>query len=88
MTSFSEKSNYEIALSLRGWGRRSSLYGDSEDYIRRFEAKIDGLNYDDKHIFDDIAYNFLPSEISAVFALVQFKKIRGKYKKGLITSIF
>ena len=70
MVCFNEKKNYELGLSLRGWGRRSSLYGESEDYERRFSAKIDGLDYDDKYIFDDIAYNFLPSEISAAFALI------------------
>ena len=58
MTCFSDKENYELALSLRGWGRRASLYSDSEDYERRFSAKIDDIFYDDKYIFDDIAYNF------------------------------
>ena len=33
------------------------------------------MNYDDKYIFDDIAYNFLPSEISAAFALIQIKNL-------------
>ena len=75
MTCFSDKENYDLGLSLRGWGRRSSLYGETEDYERRFNAKIDGMNYDDKYIFDDIAYNFLPSEISAAFALVQIKNL-------------
>ena len=41
MTCFSEKEHYDFALSLRGWGRRSSLYGETEDYERRFNAKID-----------------------------------------------
>ena len=75
MTCFSDKENYDLGLSLRGWGRRSSLYGETEDYERRFNAKIDGMNYDDKYIFDDIAYNFLPSEISAAFALIQIKNL-------------
>ena len=83
MTCFSDKENYELGLSLRGWGRRSSLYGETEDYERRFNAKIDGINYDDKYIFDDIAYNFLPSEISAAFALVQIKNLRGNLKNRL-----
>ena len=75
MTCFKDKESFELGLSLRGWGRRSSLYKNSEDYERRFNAKIDGINYDDKYIFDDIAYNFLPSEISAAFALVQLQKL-------------
>ena len=61
MVCFDDKNNYDLALSLRGWGRRSSLYLNSEDYERRFNAKIDDIDYDDKYIFDDIAYNFLPS---------------------------
>jgi len=83
MTCFADKENYDLGLSLRGWGRRSSLYGETEDYERRFNAKIDGINYDDKYIFDDIAYNFLPSEISAAFALVQIKNLRSNLKNRL-----
>ena len=83
MTCFSDRENYDLALSLRGWGRRSSLYGETEDYDRRFNAKIDNINYDDKYIFDDIAYNFLPSEISAAFALVQVKNLEGNLKNRL-----
>ena len=83
MTCFSNRENFDLALSLRGWGRRSSLYGETEDYDRRFNAKIDNINYDDKYIFDDIAYNFLPSEISAAFALVQVKNLEGNLKNRL-----
>ena len=83
MTCFSDRENYDLALSLRGWGRRSSLYGETEDYERRFNAKIDNINYDDKYIFDDIAYNFLPSEISAAFALIQVKNLEGNLKNRL-----
>ena len=57
MVCFNEKKNYELGLSLRGWGRRSSLYGESEDYERRFSAKIDGLDYDDKYIFDGFRFD-------------------------------
>ena len=83
MTCFSDKEHFDLALSLRGWGRRSSLYGETEDYERRFNAKIDNINYDDKYIFDDIAYNFLPSEISAAFALVQVKNLVANLKNRL-----
>ena len=75
MACFTDKEHYDLGLSLRGWGRRSSLYGETEDYERRFNAKIDDINYDDKYIFDDIACNFLPSEISAAFAIVQVKNL-------------
>lgn len=83
MVCFDDKNNYELALSLRGWGRRSSLYLNSEDYERRFNAKIDDIDYDDKYIFDDIAYNFLPSEISAAFALVQLNSLEKNIKKRI-----
>ena len=36
-----------------------------------------------KYIFDDIAYNMLPSEISAAFALVQFKKLENNINKRI-----
>ncbi len=88
MTCFNNIENYELALSLRGWGRRSSLYNNSEDYNRRFSAKIDDFFYDDKYIFDDIAYNMLPSEISAAFALVQYKKLDENIKKRIYNFEF
>ncbi len=88
MTCFNNIENYELALSLRGWGRRSSLYDNSEDYERRFNSKIDNFFYDDKYIFDDIAYNFLPSEISAAFALVQFDKLSTNIKKRIYNFEF
>jgi len=81
MVSYSNSVEYDHGLSLRGWGRRSCLYGETEDYERRFSSKIDGFDYDDKYIFDQIGYNFLPSELSAAFALVQLKKLKENIKK-------
>ena len=81
MVSYSNSVEYNHGLSLRGWGRRSCLYGETEDYERRFSAKIDGLDYDDKYVFDQIGYNFIPSEISAAFALVQLKKLKENIRK-------
>jgi CDP-6-deoxy-D-xylo-4-hexulose-3-dehydrase len=75
MATFKNKDNYELAKSLRGWGRRSSLYDETEDYNRRFSCKVGEFDYDDKYVFDDLGYNFLPSEISAAFALVQLKNL-------------
>ena len=75
MATFKDKENYEYARSLRGWGRRSSQYGETEDYNRRFDCKIGGYDYDDKYVFDDLGYNFMPSEISAAFALVQIDNL-------------
>jgi len=65
---------------LRGWGRSSAVFNESEAIERRFNTKVDGIDYDSKFIFTDIGYNFLPSEISAAFGLEQLKKLP-KYKK-------
>ena len=60
---------------------------------KRFNVKISGINYDAKYIFSDFGYNFLPSEISAAFALEQIKKlnnnilIRNKNFEYLIPKI-
>lgn len=63
---------------LRGWGRQSSLFGEgtnSELIKNRFKGKIGGVPYDNKFIFSEIGYNFLPLELSSAFALEQFKKL-------------
>ena len=77
MTCFNDEDMLNKAKSLRSWGRRSSQYGETEDIDRRLSVQLDGFNYDDKYIFDDIGYNLVPSELSAAFALVQYKKLEG-----------
>lgn len=67
----------ERLVVLRGWGRRSSLFGeksDSEQLKNRFRSKLGGVPYDEKFVFSEIGYNFLPLEISSAFALEQLKK--------------
>ncbi|OGH24774.1 MAG: hypothetical protein A3B47_00360 [Candidatus Levybacteria bacterium RIFCSPLOWO2_01_FULL_39_24] len=63
------------AKVLRGWGRSSSIFGDTEDITKRFKAKIGGLQYDAKFIFDEIGYNFLPLEMGAAFGNAQLDKL-------------
>jgi CDP-4-dehydro-6-deoxyglucose reductase, E1 len=81
---FKSEDDYNFAKSLRGWGRRSSQYGETEDANRRFNCVIDGINYDDKYVFDDLGFNFLPSEVSAAFVRVQLdnleKNIQHRYE--------
>ena len=72
---FNNKKLYERAKLLRGWGRSSALFNESEVIKKRFKTKVDGVPYDGKYIFSEIGYNFLPSEISAAFALEQLKKL-------------
>ena len=45
-------------------------------FFIRFKNKIIGIPYDIKYIFSDMGYNFIPSEISAAFALEQLKKLK------------
>ena len=74
MVCFNDKKLYDKAKLLRGWGRSSAVFNESEGIKKRFNTKVDGVPYDGKYIFSDVGYNFLPSEISAAFALEQLKK--------------
>tara|TARA_Y100001970_G_C14252537_1_gene872876 strand:+ start:4787 stop:5995 length:1209 start_codon:yes stop_codon:yes gene_type:complete len=67
---------YNRAKLLRGWGRSSATFNESENINKRFNIKVSGIDYDAKYVFSEAGYNFLPSEISAAFALVQLKKLR------------
>lgn len=75
-----DKKWYERAQVLRGWGRTSSLFGESEDIKKRFSMKIGNIQYDAKFIFDEIGYNFLPNEMGAAFGNVQLDKLP-KFRK-------
>lgn len=69
---------------LRGWGRESSLFGEnanSELIKNRFSGKIGNIPYDNKFIFSEVGYNFLPLELSAAFALKQMERLQGFLKK-------
>lgn len=65
---------------LRGWGRHSSLFGEtkwSEQLENRFNTELDGIEYDNKFVFSEAGYNVLPLEISSAFALVQLGRFPG-----------
>ena len=72
---FNDYKTYEKAKLLRGWGRSSAVFNESESIKKRFNVKISGIQYDKKYVFSELGYNFLPSEISAAFALEQLKKL-------------
>ena len=66
------------ALLLRRWGRRSEvqIYGSAKGVDKRFFSEIDGdLEYDNLFIFDEVGWNFEPSELSAAFGEVQLAKL-------------
>ena len=69
-----DKKMDEKCRVLRGWGRSSAI-SESEKIEDRFSFKLDNIPYDSKFIFEEIGYNFLPTEISAAFGLIQLKKL-------------
>ena len=73
---FNNLNLYNRAKLLRGWGRTSATFNESENIDKRFSVKVSGIDYDAKYVFSEAGYNFLPSEISAAFALVQLKKLK------------
>ena len=80
MLCFNDKKLYDRAKLLRGWGRSSAVFNESEGIKIRFSKKVDGIPYDGKYIFSALGYNFLPSEISAAFAIEQLKKLKKNIK--------
>ena len=90
---FNDYNLYEKAKLLRGWGRSSATFNESESVNKRFNIKISGIDYDAKYVFSEMGYNFLPSEISAAFALEQIKKLKNNIKIrnrnfSILTSFF
>ena len=78
MVCFDDDDLADRALLLRRWGRRSEvqLFGSKKGLGTRFFSTIDGdLEYDNLFIFDDLGWNFEPSELSAAFGLVQLDKL-------------
>ncbi len=63
------------AKVLRGWGRNSSVFQESEDINKRFAVKLGNIPYDAKFVFSEVGYNFLAPEITAAFANVQLDKL-------------
>ena len=78
MVCFDDDDLTDKALLLRRWGRRSEvqIYGSKKGIERSFFSKIDAeLEYDNLFIFDEVGWNFEPSELSAAFGLVQLDKL-------------
>jgi CDP-6-deoxy-D-xylo-4-hexulose-3-dehydrase len=84
MVCFDDEALADRALLLRRWGRRSEtqLFGSRKGVDKRFFSAIEGdpdasegLEYDNLFIFDEVGWNFEPSELSAAFGLVQLDKL-------------
>lgn len=77
---FNDKKLYDKAKMLREYGRSSAVFNETSSIKSRFTKKVSGIPYDLKYIFSDMGYNFIPSEISAAFALEQLKKLKNIIK--------
>ncbi len=78
MICFDDDELADKALLLRRWGRRSEvqLFGSKKGVEKRFFSALDdGLEYDNLFIFDEVGWNFEPSELSAAFGLVLLAKL-------------
>jgi CDP-4-dehydro-6-deoxyglucose reductase, E1 len=82
MVMLDDDARIDRCLSLRRWGRRSEpqLFG-SRKGDRNFWEDLDGIRYDNLFIFDDVAWNFEPSELGAAFGLQQLKKLARNYER-------
>jgi CDP-6-deoxy-D-xylo-4-hexulose-3-dehydrase len=69
---------FDATLMRRRWGRRSEtyLFGSRKGSDERFGPLSDGTPYDLMFVFDDMGYNFEPSEIMAAYGLVQMDKLK------------
>ena len=68
------------AKVLRGWGRSSALFAESENIEERFKTKLGTIPYDAKYFFVEAGYNFLPNEMGSAFGNAQLEKLP-KFKK-------
>ena len=68
------KKQYLRSKVLRSWGRASTLIKDSENIDKRLNIKLMGYDFDRKFVFQEVGYNFEPSEIGAAFGIEQLKK--------------
>ncbi len=77
MVAMNDDGWYDKTLMRRRWGRRSEtyLFGSRKGTAERFGPLTDGTPYDLVFVFDDVGYNFEPSEIMAAYGLVQLEKL-------------
>lgn len=76
MVTMDDDADRDRALLLRRWGRRSELhFFGSKRRDHNFWEELDGVHYDNQFIFDELGWNFEPSELGAAFGLEQLKKL-------------
>lgn len=72
MVMCNEKSQRDLALQYRDWGRMGT---NTESFSERFGHCIDGMEYDFKFLYPILGYNFKSTEMNAAFGLEQLKKL-------------
>ena len=78
MVMLDDEDTRDRALLLRRWGRRSEVqFFGSRRGDRSYWEDLDGVRYDNQFIFDELGWNFEPSEVGAAFGLEQLKKLPG-----------
>ena len=63
------------ARVLRGWGRDSAKFAESENIETRFAARIGTIDYDAKFVFSEVGYNMQSTELNAAFGLAQLGRL-------------
>jgi len=82
MVCLDDETQRDRGLLLRRWGRRSELhFFGSKKRDRNFWEDLDGIPYDNQFIFDELAWNFEPSELGAAFGLEQLKKLPSNFAR-------
>ncbi|CAF3449693.1 unnamed protein product [Rotaria socialis] len=72
MVMCNEKSQRDLALQYRDWGRMGT---NTESFSERFGHCVDGIEYDFKFLYPILGYNFKSTEMNAAFGLEQLKKL-------------
>lgn len=77
MIMFNDAKLQKRALMFRDWGR---IGNNSESMGERFVHTIDGIEFDDKFLYEVLGYNMKCCEMNAAFGLVQLGKLE-KFKQ-------
>jgi CDP-4-dehydro-6-deoxyglucose reductase, E1 len=76
MVMFNDSAQADRAYMLRRWGRRSEVqFFGSRKGEHNFFEDLDGIRYDSTFIFDELPWNFEPSEMGAAYGVVQLGKL-------------
>ncbi len=79
MVMFNDEELYKKSLVFRDWGRTEIKnckdFYESEKLEHRLSTDVDGIKYDSKYLFSELAYHFKCCEMCAAFGLTQLTKL-------------